>query len=337
MLPSFSISSSRPAAWLVAIGLATAACTGGDGSTEATGDRPGPTAATTSAPPGTTPTPIVPAAETLPTTTVPPDQLGIPVEPAALAAALTEAERALRDPDVAADAAAAWGRRQQRLYRALPAEPEQADAVIALVDPAVADGVRLNLTARRALSSLVRSGPLSEVLPAWRIDPPLPVDELLGYYREAEAATGIGWEYLAAINLVETRMGRIDGLSTAGATGPMQFLPTTWEECCEGDPTVDRDAINGAAVYLVRRGGPDDMARALLGYNPSDEYVEAISAYAEVLRQDELAYRGYHAWEVYFLSAAGLVRMPVGYAEPEPVDATEWIAANPDALVAEPD
>ncbi len=33
------------------------------------------------------------------------------------------------------------------------------------------------------------------------------------------------WYYLAAINLIETRMGRIDGLSTAGAQGPMQFLP----------------------------------------------------------------------------------------------------------------
>lgn len=286
---------------------------------------------TVSAPTTVAATIAAPTIETTTTTTPAPDELAVPTEPAALAAALTEAELALRDPSTVDTAA--WGRRQQRLYRALPRDADEADAVVALVDESVVDAVRLNLTARQALSSLVRSGPLSETLPAWRIDPPLPADELLGYYREAEAATGIEWEYLAAINLIETRMGRIDGLSTAGATGPMQFLPTTWEECCEGDPTVDRDAINGAAVYLVNRGGPDDMARALFGYNPSDEYVTAISAYADVMRADELAYRGYHAWEVYFLSAAGLVRMPEGYEETEPVDAATWIAANPDALV----
>ena len=37
------------------------------------------------------------------------------------------------------------------------------------------------------------------------------------------------WEVLAAIMLVETRMGRIHSRSSAGAQGPMQFLPATWE------------------------------------------------------------------------------------------------------------
>ncbi len=45
--------------------------------------------------------------------------------------------------------------------------------------------------------------------------------------REAEAATGVGWNYLAAVNLIETRLGSIAGTSTAGAQGPMQFLPST--------------------------------------------------------------------------------------------------------------
>ena len=66
-------------------------------------------------------------------------------------------------------------------------------------------------------------------------------------YRAAEAATGIDWYWLAAIHLQETRMGRIIGTSSAGAVGPMQFLPTTWARCCTGDPTVTRDAIIGAA------------------------------------------------------------------------------------------
>ena len=64
---------------------------------------------------------------------------------------------------------------------------------------------------------------------------------LLGHYAEAEQLTGIPWYWLAAIHLQETRMGRIEGVSTAGAVGPMQFLPTTWARCCVGDPTSTRE------------------------------------------------------------------------------------------------
>ena len=48
---------------------------------------------------------------------------------------------------------------------------------------------------------------------------------------------------------------------------------------------------------------------------------------------DPAAYAGYHAWDVYFLSSAGLIRMPVGYNEAEPVDAATWIASNPQAVI----
>jgi membrane-bound lytic murein transglycosylase B len=67
----------------------------------------------------------------------------------------------------------------------------------------------------------------------------------------------VPWYFLASINLVETRMGRIHGLSTAGAQGPMQFLPSTWAACCTGDIEDAHDAIVGAATYLKMR--PDDM------------------------------------------------------------------------------
>ena len=51
--------------------------------------------------------------------------------------------------------------------------------------------------------------PVRDTLPAWRIIPTAPADELMRLYREAEVATGVGWNYLAAINLVETRFGSI--------------------------------------------------------------------------------------------------------------------------------
>jgi len=273
--------------------------------------------------------PSITSTTAAPTTTLAPDAQDLPTSPAELALALNEAEMMIRS----ANDPAPWGRRQQQLYRVLSANREWADETIDAIDEILRPAVELNWEARLNLSALVSSGSLSTILPAWRISAPLPADELIGYYESAEAETGVPWEYLAAINLVETRMGRIEGLSTAGATGPMQFLPSTWAECCEGDPTVDEDAILGAAVYLTIRGAPSDMAGALRGYNNSARYVNAVTAYANVLEADPDAYAGYHAWDVYFLSAAGLVRMPVGYNEAEPVDAAEWIAANPDALI----
>ena len=251
--------------------------------------------------------------------------------------ALIEAETGVREAEVQVDRRADWGRRQQLLYRHLAVNDDWADEVLgeaaSRAPTSVALAIERNWAARVELSGLTTSGPLSTVLPAWRIREPLPPEELVGYYRSAEAETGIEWVYLAAINLVETRMGRIEGLSTAGATGPMQFLPSTWEECCEGDPTVDADAIRGAAEYLVDRGGPADMERALKGYNNSGYYVRAVSAYAEVLRDDPRAYSGYHAWEVFFRSKPALVRLPVGYYETDPVDAARWIAENPEHVL----
>jgi hypothetical protein len=161
---------------------------------------------------------------------------------------------------------------------------------------------------------------------------PLPVDELLGYYHEAEAATGVAWAYLAAINFIETGMGRIEGVSSAGAVGPMQFLPTTWESCCFGNVLDPRDAIMGAATFLVAHGAPTDMTGALYRYNPNDGYVGAATAYAQNLLNDERAVYGYHAWEVYVATAAGTVRLPLGYSQSAPVDAATYIAEHPDDL-----
>lgn len=289
-------------------------------------------AATTAAPTTALPTTTVPTTA-LPTTTTAILERALPADAQALAAALTDAEHAVRDSSVADTDAYQWGQRQQRLYRLLADNPEWADAVLESVDQDVHFAVSHNWDARKDLSKLVASAPLAQTLPAWRLREPLPAQELLGYYQEAESQTGVPWNYLAAINLVETRMGRIQGLSTAGATGPMQFLPSTWEECCEGDPTIDRDAIIGAGVCLRQVGADEDIRAALYRYNNSDRYVNSVEYYAQVLAEDELAYRGYHAWQVYFLSASGLLLLPSDYYEPEPVPVEVWLQSHPDALL----
>jgi membrane-bound lytic murein transglycosylase B len=150
-------------------------------------------------------------------------------------------------------------------------------------------------------------------LPDWRIEAPLPADVLIGYYREAEAASGIPWRYLAAIHLVETRVGRIRGNSSSGAQGPMQFIPSTWEAFGEGDINDNRDAILAAGRYLDASGGPENMDRALYAYNNSDHYVRTIQNYAGLIGADERAYRGYYQWQVYYATVDGVLFLPEGY------------------------
>jgi membrane-bound lytic murein transglycosylase B len=137
---------------------------------------------------------------------------------------------------------------------------------------------------------------------------------LVGYYKEAEAQFGIRWQYLAAIHFVETRMGRIHGNSSAGAQGPMQFLPSTWAAYGGGGNIDDnRDAILAAGRFLAATGGVSDIGRALFAYNPSSHYVAAIEDYAGLLVADPRAYDGYYAWQVYVTTTAGTVRLPEGW------------------------
>jgi membrane-bound lytic murein transglycosylase B len=152
-------------------------------------------------------------------------------------------------------------------------------------------------------------------LPPWKIVEPLPPEELQDYYRAAEAEFGVPWYYLAAIHLSETFMGRIRGASVTGAQGPMQFMPATWAAYGEGDINDHRDAIRAAARYLRASGAPGNMAGAVYRYNNSDHYVQAVTAYAEVMRSDPAAFRGYYHWQVYYLTTSGDILLPLGYGE----------------------
>ena len=276
--------------------------------------------------------------ETAPDTTLsavpvtPPARLDDRLDAEEFAARLSATHATMVDPAADPDDRARAGVDYQLVLRELADQPDLDEAVLATVDPMARPAVERIVRARQFLQQRSASRPpqpLPDELPAWTIVEPEPVDTLLDHYAEADDLTGIPWYWLAAIHLQETRMGRIQGVSTAGALGPMQFLPTTWTVCCTGDPTVTRDAIIGAATYLMQSGGPADMAAAVYQYNPNDGYVAVITAYAESFRDDPELYPGHHAFQVFFGSSAGTVRLPIGYTETMPIDAAAYLTSNP--------
>ena len=221
-------------------------------------------------------------------------------------------DAALRDSSTSPDEFKRYAHLQQVEFRALVNKPSLQAPTYSQLAPALRAVVEANVVAGAKLRSMITSP--KSTLPAWRIVTPAPADELLGYYREAESELGVGWQYLAAIHLVETRMGRIRGTSTAGAQGPMQFLPATWKQYGNGgDINSNRDSIAAAARLLKRNGAPGDMRNAIYNYNHDQRYVDAVLTYAERMTADERAYAAYHGWQVYYVTTEGDVWLPEGY------------------------
>ena len=258
------------------------------------------------------------------------------LDPTTLAQQITQAELAIRDPHASPSLVDAAGRLAQLAYRRLADHPEWDATVLAAVDPSLQATTATLVAARREFRAMHVT--LSDTLPAWRIVEPLPADQLLGLYQEAEAAFGVPWPVLAAVNLVETAMGRIQGLSVAGAQGPMQFMPGTWDAYgMGGDVNDTRDAIMGAANYLrangAAEGTPEALDHALFRYNNSNRYVRGVRAFADVIAQEPMTLRGFHAWEVVYLSVAGDILLEPGYSANERIPVADYLAAHPNALL----
>ena len=162
---------------------------------------------------------------------------------------IVAAERAIADPRTRPAVLAAAGHLQQVAYRELGTRPGWDDRVRAALPRDLVRVVRDNVASRRAFRSMhpQATSDLSDELPAWRIVRPAPARTLRAAYAEAEDRFGVDWNYLAAINLVETGLGRIRGTSVAGAQGPMQFIPSTWAIYGRGD-------INSVQRLDPRRG-----------------------------------------------------------------------------------
>ncbi|MDN5746306.1 MAG: peptidoglycan DD-metalloendopeptidase family protein, partial [Nocardioidaceae bacterium] len=110
-------------------------------------------------------------------------------------------------------------------------------------------------------------------------------------YVEASQKYGLPWTLLAGVGMAETAHGRNTAVSSAGAQGHMQFMPSTWESMGtdgDGDGKAEihntADSIYSAARYLVHegatRGGGEGVKEALFAYNRATWYGNDVLYYA---------------------------------------------------------
>jgi hypothetical protein len=117
---------------------------------------------------------------------------------------------------------------------------------------------------------------------------PIPPLYRVLYQNASTTCPGLPWTVLAAIGQVETHHGSGTMVSSAGALGPMQFLPSTFVGYArdgdhDGKANIadPADAIYSAAAYLCANGaghGGTDLYTALWNYNHADWYVQLVLA-----------------------------------------------------------
>ena len=134
-------------------------------------------------------------------------------------------------------------------------------------------------------SPSLKSGVPNFVIRKFRVPP-----FLLPIYQAAGIQYGVRWEILAAINEIETNYGMNLNVSSAGALGWMQFIPSSWRaygvdanEDGVKDPYNPVDAIFAAARYLKAAGYQKNVRRAIFAYNHADWYVDSVMLRARLI------------------------------------------------------
>ena len=130
---------------------------------------------------------------------------------------------------------------------------------------------------------------VSTQLPVDRTVPAGRPTSYLGLFSASAAlyCPGLSWTVLAAIGQIESGDGQNMGPSTAGALGPMQFLPSTWQawgidafgETGPPDVMDPFDAVPAAARLLCADGaatGGQGLRQAIFDYNHATWYVDEV-------------------------------------------------------------
>jgi membrane-bound lytic murein transglycosylase B len=211
--------------------------------------------------------------------------------PPAVVRHLRADERALRTATGARFVAIA--RDRQLLMRDVARNAKEAAAVAKLA-PAERD----DLAARRDLTRLSAESPPQ--VGGVSVGPARHAGTILSFYREAERRFGIRWQLLAAINFVESDFGRARTTARADAQGPMQFEPATWRAYGMGGDVYDEhDAVLAAANLLAANGGRTNERAALMHYNGSPLYWDAVLHLAHRMAAVPTAFREYYAWKLF--------------------------------------
>jgi hypothetical protein len=176
--------------------------------------------------------------------------------------------------------------------------------IAVLVNAPATDPVTL---AARVKAALGASSTVIRLVPA-EVSTSLPVDATpstgrpTSYHQlfqesAAQYCPGLSWTVLAAIGQIESADGTNVGPSTAGALGPMQFLPSTWKTWGTdgfgdtGAPNIMNpfDAVPSAARLLCADGaanGGQQLRNAIFDYNHATWYVdEVLTLAAEYARE----------------------------------------------------
>ena len=166
-----------------------------------------------------------------------------------------------------------------------------------------APGVSLTTLTRKVARILGRGGQVevlrSQQLPVASYAPGTRPTTYIGLFKAsaAEYCPGLSWTVLAAIGQIESADGTNLGPSTAGALGPMQFLPSTWAIWGTdgfgdtGSPNIlnPYDAVPSAARLLCANGaaaGGSALSHAIFEYNHADWYVKEVLALAAAYAAD---------------------------------------------------
>ena len=230
------------------------------------------------------------------------------------------ATQLIRDDAAFRAALAGWDAREE-----LPAAAADATAALQVVELRLAGSPRLYRVVLPHLPLRLRHDVADDVAalhdlnalapakgtkrPQTRIGRALSLAKLRQFYLEGQRRSGIPWQYLAAINYVETHFNRLRQPSWVGAQGPMQFMPSTWAEYGRGDVHDPHAAILAAARYLRAAGGPRNMRGAVWHYNPSTRYVDAVSRYVARIRRDRLGLASVYARRLLRRTPAGWKRL----------------------------
>lgn len=169
---------------------------------------------------------------------------------------------------------------------AAPARP----AISPIASPATAATVASKAPAAPAQAPTAITGPLATVqakLAAAGLKPAFAAS-----YLAVQSQTGTPWQLLAAVHRLESgQSGDTAVRSSAGATGPMQFMPATFNHYAldgDGNGTKDitdvDDALLTAGRYLAAGGAArGNYQTALYNYNHSNAYVANVLTVAHRL------------------------------------------------------